>query len=84
MKISSATLSGLIAVSLAAPALAGPNWDAIRAAEARHAAHKAEAHGQPLDHGPRAISTPWLNQVHAARAPASAHASVVAASTPHR
>jgi hypothetical protein len=77
----SAALFGLMAVSLAAPALAGPNWDVIREAESRHAAHKAEEHVEPLDHGPRAISTPWLNRMHAMHEGAAAH--MVAANTTH-
>lgn len=51
------------ATALAATAVAGPNWDAIHDAEA-HGAHHTEEHVPPLDHGPRATSTPWLNKVH--------------------
>lgn len=44
----------------AMPAFAGPNWGVIRAAE-----HHASQDNQiilPLDHGPRALSTPWVNK----------------------
>ena len=78
MKTFSATLFGLFAATLELPAFAGPNWDVIREAESRHLAHHAEEHVLPLDHGPRAITTPWLNKVHeqlhvAAARPARAH-----------
>ncbi len=73
MKKFSATLFGLFAASLEVPAFAGPNWEVIHEAEAHHLAHHAEGHVAPLDHGPRAISTPWLNKVHAHSAPAPRH-----------
>jgi len=43
-------------------AAAGPNWHVIHEAEAHHA-HHAKEHVVPLDHGPRAITTPWLSKV---------------------
>ncbi len=50
-------------IPFSTPALAGPNWDVIHKAEADKAAHKHEhALVLPLDYGPRAITTPWLNQ----------------------
>lgn len=85
MKTLSATLLGLFAASMELPAFAGPNWDVIHEAEARHLAHHAEEHVLPLDHGPRAISTPWLNkmqEMHVATTPAP-HAHMVAANSLH-
>jgi hypothetical protein len=64
MKKLTVTLIGILAATSQMPALAGPNWDVIHEAEARHLAHHAEEHVLPLDHGPRAITTPWLNKVH--------------------
>jgi hypothetical protein len=56
-----AIISLLIAFSI--PAVAGPNWDVIHRAEANKAAHEHEkALVLPLDYGPRAITTPWLNR----------------------
>lgn len=58
-------LPAIISLSIAfsMPALAGPNWDVIHRAEANKAAHKHEkALVLPLDYGPRAITTPWLNR----------------------
>lgn len=45
-------------------ATAGPNWHVIHEAEA-HRAHHAKEHAAPLDHGPRAITAPWLSKVEA-------------------
>ncbi len=53
------TMVGWLASSLAVPACAGPDWDTVRAAEKR-TAQPAAGHA-PLDHGPRAQSTPWQN-----------------------
>ncbi|HKB60824.1 MAG TPA: hypothetical protein VKC56_12360 [Gallionellaceae bacterium] len=56
-----AILALFIAFSL--PAVAGPNWDVIHRAEANKAAHiREKALVLPLDYGPRAITTPWLNR----------------------
>ncbi len=44
----------------AMPALAGPNWQVIHAAE-QHASQNDRII-LPLDHGPRALSTPWENR----------------------
>lgn len=50
-------------IALSMPALAGPNWDVIHRAEANKVAHKHEkTMVLPLDYGPRAITTPWLNR----------------------
>lgn len=86
MKKVSVAVAGILAAALSAPALAGPNWDAIHEAEARHGRH-AEEHVLPLDHGPRAVTTPWLNKVHAvemasAAAPAAPAHVAAAASLP--
>ncbi len=78
MKKVSVTLFGLLAAAWDAPALAGPNWEVIHEAEARHAAHRAGEHVLPLDHGPRAISTPWLNKVNTAARAAPAHLAAAA------
>ncbi len=63
MKKSFTAFACLAAAVAASPAVAGPNWDVIHQAEA-NALHKHEgtAAGMPLDHGPRALSTPWLNE----------------------
>lgn len=54
-----ATLSALASL----PALAGPNWDVIHAAEADRYAQQHDATiVLPLDHGPRAHTTQWLNE----------------------
>ncbi len=55
-------LTAIAALSLvfAMPAFAGPNWDVIRAAE--HSASQDNQIILPLDHGPRALSTPWVNK----------------------
>lgn len=61
--IAAAMLSSLVAL----PAVAGPNWQVIHDAENYAAAHalKVTATSEevlPLDHGPRALTTPWLNK----------------------
>lgn len=67
------TLTAIVSFSIAfsMPAVAGPNWDVIHRAEANKA-HRAEANKAahkhenalvlPLDYGPRAITTPWVNR----------------------
>ena len=51
-----------LSLVLAMPAFAGPNWDVIRAAE-HHASQEPDNQViLPLDHGPRALSTPWVNK----------------------
>ncbi len=51
-----------LSLVVAMPAFAGPNWDVIRASEQ----HASQEHDSqiilPLDHGPRALSTPWINK----------------------
>ncbi len=69
------TLTAWIALGAAVPALAGPDWQVIEQAreneraqvarmEKLTAAQKCAAKRLvlPLDHGPRAQSTPYLNQ----------------------
>ena len=58
------TLTGILAAAISMPALAGPNWDVIHEAEAHHLARHEAEHVLPLDYGPRAITTPWLNKKH--------------------
>lgn len=71
MKKISITLAGMLSISLALPAVAGPNWSIIHDAEAHKASHQQPAATKnvptveevvPLDHGPRALSTPYLNK----------------------
>lgn len=53
-----------LSAAFSLPAAAGPNWDVIHKAEADQEAGKhPTALVLPLDHGPRAITTPWLNHV---------------------
>lgn len=57
-------LVAIAALSLvvAMPAFAGPNWDAIRSGE-QHASQEPDNQIiLPIDHGPRALSTPWINK----------------------
>jgi hypothetical protein len=68
MKKHVTVLAGVFAMSLAVPALAGPNWPVIqeaRKASQQHMPADANSHSGevlPLDHGPRARTTPWLNK----------------------
>jgi hypothetical protein len=66
------TLTGILAAAISMPALAGPNWDVIHEAEAHHLARHEGEHVVPLDHGPRAITTPYLNKVYEGGLPAAA------------
>jgi ABC-type sugar transport system substrate-binding protein len=63
MKQTSFTLAGLLAAVFAMPASAGPDWTEIHEGESHNASQQAESWVPPLDHGPRALSTPWLNKV---------------------
>ncbi len=71
---------GLAAAAIAVDAAAGPNWDAIHDAQTAKFRQHTRTRVLPLDHGPRAISTPWLNQLYLkesggpAAAPAADHA----------
>lgn len=72
MKKTVTSIAGILALSsFALPAVAGPNWlvihDAQQAHQHQHTIVKKEAPSRndlilPLDHGPRALSTPWLNK----------------------
>lgn len=82
MKRISIPLAGILAATLALPAVAGPDWTIIRAAhnntaqQQPHGAQQAPAAEEdvlPLDHGPRALSTPWLNKEHEQMLAAEAH-----------
>ncbi len=57
-------VGGICVLTQLSVAWAGPNWQVIHEAEARHAHHATE-HVAPLDHGPRAITTPWVAKVEA-------------------
>ena len=52
----------IAAIVFATPALAGPNWDNIRASEQHASQDPVSQIILPLDHGPRALSTPWVNK----------------------
>lgn len=69
------TLVDLIAAGMTLPALAGPDWQAIEQARTNKRAQVAQMEKLtpeekctakrlvlPLDHGPRAQSTPYLNE----------------------
>lgn len=60
-------LVGVVACGAALPAFAGPDWQAIEQARKHKQAQFAEACAAkrlvlPLDHGPRAQTTPYLNE----------------------
>ena len=57
--------AGILTASVALSAMAGPNWEEIHEAESHKIVLQLPAsHALPLDHGPRALSTPWLNKEH--------------------
>ena len=73
MKKTVASIAVVAAFStLALPAFAGPDWQVIHEAQKAH--HQQHENAQkeasttmhnmilPLDHGPRALSTPWVNK----------------------
>ena len=75
MKKSLITLIGALALGATLPAFAGPDWQAIEQARKSQQVQLAQAEKltprekcaemrlvQPLDHGPRAQSTPYLNE----------------------
>lgn len=64
------TLAGVLTLGATLPAVAGPDFQVIeqgsKAAQARAATGKSCEFRRlvlPLDHGPRATSTPYLNQL---------------------
>lgn len=81
MKKTSMILAGVLAVSFALPAMAGPNWTVIHEAEKNHKAAEQPHHNNnateeevlPLDHGPRAKTTPWMNKQREMELLAGAH-----------
>ena len=82
------TLAGALTLGAALPAVAGPDFQVIEQARIRHAAQRAaEASTSaprslvlPLDHGPRAQTTPWLNKQRVLRAEAQARSAMAATS----
>ena len=64
----------LLAAFCSSPAIAGPDWFIVQEAHRMLAQRAIENKGivskpvMPLDHGPRALTTPWLNQQMAAHA----------------
>jgi len=75
MKRLIAIVVGTVALGAMAPVFAGPDWQAIEQARKNHRAQVAQMEKSipdekcatqrlalPLDHGPRASSTPYLNE----------------------
>ena len=70
MKKTTMALAGILAVSFALPAMAGPNWTIIHSEETyatkQHPQtgknHNLQQDILPVGHGPRALSTSWLNK----------------------
>jgi hypothetical protein len=69
MKSIHIAIAGMLTVStLSLPAVAGPDWSVIQDARKISSLHKMiekpslEKEGLPIDHGPRALSTSWLNK----------------------
>ena len=66
MKKSYLIAAGILSVFTALPALAGPDGQIIHDAEHQTASHEQQAVAteavMPLDHGPRALTTPWMNK----------------------
>lgn len=58
---------GLLSIAVSSTAFAGPDWEIIHQAEAHkisreHALMNVKKKSVFLDHGPRAITTPYLEQ----------------------
>jgi hypothetical protein len=75
MKRLIAIVAGTVALGALAPVFAGPDWQAIEQARKNHRTQVAQMEkltpdekcatqhlALPLDHGPRAASTPYLNE----------------------
>lgn len=67
MKKSYLIAAAMLSTFVALPAVAGPDWQVIHDAENYQASHEQQAsiaqeEVMPLDHGPRALTTPWMNQ----------------------
>lgn len=83
------TLAGVLTLGAIMPAIAGPDFQAIeqgrKAAQLRAAAEKGCESRRlvlPVDHGPRATSTPYLNQLRKQRFEAEMKACKEAAGKP--
>ena len=69
MKMTTVAVAGILAASFSLPAMAGPNWSVIHksdqmAIQRQQTSHNSNTQEEvlPLDHGPRAKSTPWMNK----------------------
>lgn len=73
MKKTSMAIAGILAISFALPAVAGPNWTEIHKAEDRHKAEQQNTSDSSTaeelkdeekirDFGPRALTTPWVKK----------------------
>ena len=76
MKDMHIAISSMFAMStFSLHAVAGPDWSVIQDARDMSSRHKIiekqspEKQAMPLDHGPRALSTAWLNKPHQTIAP---------------
>ncbi|MCW5660065.1 MAG: hypothetical protein KIT60_20375 [Burkholderiaceae bacterium] len=80
------TLVGAVALSTMLPAFAGPDWQVIEQARKNRSAQVAQKDrpisaekcamrtALALDHGPRATTTPYLNEQRRGRVPADTRA----------
>ncbi len=77
------TLTGVLTIGATLPAIAGPDWQLIEAARKAKAAatDTPKKLVLPLDHGPRAQTTPWSNQQRRLRAEQEARAKAEAKGT---
>ena len=68
-KLKHITNASMLAISLLPLlAVAGPDWSVIQDARRMSSLHNKailEKQAMPVDHGPRALSTIWLNEEHA-------------------
>ena len=68
-KLKHITNASMLAISLLPLlAVAGPDWSVIQDARRMSSLHNKailEKQAMPVDHGPRALSTTWLNEEHA-------------------
>jgi hypothetical protein len=83
------TLAGVLTLGATVPAIAGPDFQAIeqgrKTAQLRAATEKgceSRRFVLPVDHGPRATSTPYLNQLRKQRFEAEMKACKEAAGKP--
>ncbi|OIQ76554.1 hypothetical protein GALL_417630 [mine drainage metagenome] len=85
------TLAGVLTLGITLPATAGPDFQTMYQIEQTQKARQAEAATEkacesgrlvlPLDHGPHATSTPYLNQLRKERFEAEMKACKEAAAT---